>query len=301
MPGEDLSFAYYNPAQLSKSMDNSIDFNYINYFTDINYGYVSYAKHINELGSFSLGIYYMNYGEFIEANVNGEKTGTFTATEYAFPIIYSRNIDSSFQIGATLKPVYSKLENYTSFGLLADVGITYMIPEKKFAASLVVKNIGSQIKPYNEDNYEPVPFEVQIGITKKLLHAPFRFSIMAKNLETYDLSYKELNDAEPTNFNNTDKEIENHGDKFAENILRHFVFAMEFLPSKNFYVSLGLNYKRRRELQLTEKPGFTGFSYGFGFKISKLNFSYGRASYHLAGASNHFSISTNLSRFYKTM
>ena len=41
-----------------------------------------------------------------------------------------------------------------------------------------------------------------------------------------------------------------------------------------------------------------GFSWGFGIKISKFHFSYGRATYHLAGGSNHFSLSTNLSDFY---
>ena len=40
-----------------------------------------------------------------------------------------------------------------------------------------------------------------------------------------------------------------------------------------------------------------GFSWGFGIRISKFHLNYGRASYHLAGASNHFSITTDLSSF----
>jgi len=34
-------------------------------------------------------------------------------------------------------------------------------------------------------------------------------------------------------------------------------------------------------------------------KINKYRFSYGRSTYHLSGASNHFSLSVNLSEFYK--
>jgi len=299
LPDNDLSLAYHNPALLKESMHNQIVLNYVNYFTDINYGYVSYAREYNELGNFGIGLQYMNYGDFIEASELGDKTGTFSAVEYAFHLMYSKNIDSSFRFGAVLKPVYSRLDTYTSYGIMGDVGISYYNEDNLFMASFIVKNIGSQLKPYTTDNYEPVPFDVQIGISKKLLHAPFRFSMIAHHLETYDLSYKKINNAEPTNVLARSKEVESEGDDFFENMMRHMIFGVEFLPTENFFVALGLNYKRRRELQISEKPGFTGFSFGFGFKLSKFQFSYGRASYHLAGASNHFSISTNLSEFYR--
>jgi hypothetical protein len=74
---------------------------------------------------------------------------------------------------------------------------------------------------------------------------------------------------------------------------------MEFLPGENFYVNVGYNYQRRQELKVLVRVGMVGFSWGFGMKINKYRFSYGRATYHLAGASNHFSLSVNLSEFYK--
>ncbi|MGC9344429.1 MAG: hypothetical protein ACP5E3_17120 [Bacteroidales bacterium] len=86
---------------------------------------------------------------------------------------------------------------------------------------------------------------------------------------------------------------------FADNLMRHIILGIEFMPFENFYASMGYNYLRRQELKINNKPGMVGFSWGFGFKISKFHFSYGRASYHLAGGSNHFSLSTNLSEFYK--
>lgn len=299
LPDKDLAFAYHNPALLNNNMHNQVVMNYVNYFSGINYGYTSYSRSYDNIGSFGAGLHYINYGEFIEANELGEKTGNFGASEYAFYLMYSKQIDSSFSVGATLKPVYSQLETYTSFGILGDIGVTYYNADNLFMASFVVKNLGSQIKPYTSDNYEDVPFDIQLGISKKLLHAPFRFSITAHHLETLDLSYEKRNNAEPSNVTNTSEEIETEGDDFFENFMRHMIFGMEFLPTENFFVALGLNYKRRRELQIADKPGFTGFSYGFGFKLSKFRFSYGRASYHLAGASNHFSISANLSEFYK--
>ncbi len=81
--------------------------------------------------------------------------------------------------------------------------------------------------------------------------------------------------------------------------MRHLIFGVEFIPFENFYLRAGYNYQRRQELKISSRVAMVGFSYGFGIKISKFHLSYGRATYHLAGASNHFSISTNFSSFYK--
>jgi len=77
------------------------------------------------------------------------------------------------------------------------------------------------------------------------------------------------------------------------------VFGVEFSPLKSFYIRGGYNYQRRSEMKIESRIAMVGFSWGFGIKISKFHLSYGRASYHLAGASNHFSLSSDLSSFYK--
>jgi hypothetical protein len=77
------------------------------------------------------------------------------------------------------------------------------------------------------------------------------------------------------------------------------ILGVEFIPIKSFYFRAGLNYERRKELMIDTQPGMVGFSWGFGLKISKFQLSYGRATYHMAGASNHFSININLSEFIR--
>ncbi|HRP61387.1 MAG TPA: hypothetical protein PK833_14035, partial [Vicingus sp.] len=71
------------------------------------------------------------------------------------------------------------------------------------------------------------------------------------------------------------------------------------IPSKSFSVRFGLNIKRRAELGLDDRAGLAGFSWGLGFRIKKFYFSYGSARYHLAGSSNHFTVTTNIGDFYK--
>jgi hypothetical protein len=47
-------------------------------------------------------------------------------------------------------------------------------------------------------------------------------------------------------------------------------------------------------MKVVSRPGFVGFSWGFGLKVSKFNFNYARAAYHLNGSPNYISLSTNL-------
>ncbi len=73
-------------------------------------------------------------------------------------------------------------------------------------------------------------------------------------------------------------------------MMRHVIVGTEIIPHKNFYFSLGYNYQRRRELQTEAKVSGIGFSWGFGLNTSLLSLEFGRASYHLAGSSNHVSL-----------
>ena len=81
--------------------------------------------------------------------------------------------------------------------------------------------------------------------------------------------------------------------------MRHLVLGIELLPSPNFTIRAGYNYQLRQELRLDEKMSTVGFSWGFGFRISRFQLNYGSVRYHLAGASNLISIAINLNDGYK--
>jgi hypothetical protein len=300
LPEDDLNLPFHNPALLSPDMSDNMLLNYVGYFAGIKYGYASYAKSYKTIGNFAVGLHYIDYGDFTYADVNGIRDGEFGASEYALNMIYSRKIDSFIRVGITVKPIYSSFEKYNSIGIATDLGIEYFNPAKLFSAGLVLKNIGTQITTYyGSAGREPLPFEIQAGISQKLAYAPFRFSILLQHMQKWDLSYESTLDN-----NNLFDPLSGEGneksgiDKFADNMMRHVILGMEFLPTDNFYVSLGYNYLRRQELKISTRPAMVGFSWGFGLKVSKFHLSYGRASYSLAGASNHFSISTNLAEFY---
>ncbi|MDA3891363.1 MAG: type IX secretion system protein PorQ [Salinivirgaceae bacterium] len=291
----DISLANENPALFSSATDGKLAVEYINYISDINFGYTSYSKHYDKIGTIGLGIQYFNGGTFIEADEYGYKYGNFSTSEFALNLSYAKALDSSFTIGATFKPIYSQLAQYNSFGLAMDVGGAYTSENRLFTASLLFKNMGAQITSYIDET-APLPFDIQAGIATKLEHAPFRFSIVAHNLQKPKLSYTQTNWVEPGNM-----EIDNEVEKDAtilQDVMNHMIFGVEFTPTKTFFIRGGYNFMRRKELALEEKPGMTGFSWGFGFKIKRLHFSYANVKYHPSSVSNHMAITTNINDFF---
>jgi len=296
----DLNFAFHNPAMLDRSTDNQLVTNYVNYFTDINYGYFCYAKSFEQAGNFAFGVHYIDYGDFTRTDYLGTITGNFTASEYAFNLMWSKSLDSMFTVGVNLKPIGSHLDSYRSYGIAADFGVMYSNPKRLLSAGFVLKNVGTQIRAYTEGNYEPLPFDCQIAITKRLAHAPFRFTLLAHHLQIFDLTFENPNNPSITIDPFTGEIIKQS--KFREGfdkVMRHVNLGVELLITDNFYFNVGYNHQRKKEMEIETRAGGVGFSWGFGVKLSRFHISYGRATYHLAGASNHFSLSTNFNEFFQ--
>jgi hypothetical protein len=296
----DITQSLFNPSLITEEMDNNLALSFVDYFSDINYGYATYAKKFDKIGTYTASMQYLNYGEFVYADETGQTFGTFTANDLALNIGWGRALDSLFSIGANMKLIYSGLEDYQSFGLAVDVAGTYHNPEKRLTVSLIARNIGTQLKPYRSGNYERLPFEINLGISQKLKHLPFRYSILLTNLQKWDLTYDDPNDPSRQRDPITGEFIEKDAfSEFADKALRHVVLGGEFIPSKYFSIRFGYNYQRRQEMSVSNKVGTVGFSWGLAFMVSKFQFEYSRATYHLNGSPNYITIRTNLSDFVK--
>lgn len=296
----DISLAPNNPSIITPEMNNHLALSFVDYYTDINYGFASYGKHFNKLGSFAATMQYINYGTFQYADESGERYGSFKAGEYALSIGWGRQLDSLFSIGANFKTIYSSLEANSSLGIAVDIAGTYSTPDD-FTVSLIARNIGRQLTTY-QDETEPLPFELQLGLSKKLKHVPFRYSILLTHLETPDLTYNDPTDPDNAvdpltgeTFND-----ENQLEDISDKVLRHIIIGGEFTPTDNISLRIGYNYRRRQELMVDSKISTVGFSWGLGVKISHFHFNYSRSAYHLHGSPNYLTVTTDLSAFMKT-
>jgi len=293
----DITLVESNPSLINPGMSNKLGVAYVDFFSDVNYGFATYAKSFNNIGSFAASMKYISYGKFDYATVTGERTGQFNAGETALNIGWGRQLDTLFSIGANLKFIYSSLESYNSFGMAVDVAGSYISRDRSFTVSLIAKNIGRQLTAYEGGNIEPLPFELQLGLAKKLKHLPFRYSILYNNLEKWDLRYDDPGQAQTDPISG--EVVKDSGiEVFADNLMRHLVFGGELLIGKNISLRGGYNYRRRQEMKVTTKPGTVGFSWGIGIRISKFHFSYARSAYHLVGSPNYITLTTNLSDFF---
>jgi hypothetical protein len=298
---DDLNMPFHNPSLLNDQMHNHLVLNYVDYFAGINYGYAAYARSYKGIGNFAAGLHYLNYGKFQGADETGAFTSTFRAADYALNIMFSRRLDSLFSVGINLKPIYSCLESYNSFALAVDAGIVYHNPDWMVTAALVLRNAGLQLSRYVPNGErEPLPFDIQLGFSQGLKHAPLRFFVVADHLEKWDLTYQTKEDIKNQANELTGEATEKSSfDIFGDKLMRHITLGTEILLGKNLFFSVGYNYRRRQEMKVDSKPGMVGFSWGVNVRISKFRISYGRPVTHLAGGSNHFSLSLDLDEFYK--
>lgn len=297
---DDVNLAYANPAMLNAQVHQQLAFNHNFHFGGISNGYAAYGHHLQKPEiSLHAGIQYVNYGTFDLTNDRGEIEGQFKASEYALVLGGAKMVDERVALGANLKMISSQLESYTSLGFTSDLAAMYLDTAKSLVISLVFRNVGSQVQTYREANFEPLPFDLQIGLSKKLKYLPFRFSVIYHHLDRWNVIYDDPNQ-ENNSINFGDINTERSPTSiWIDNFFRHLVFNGEFLLGKkeNFRLRLGYNHFLRKELSVENFRSLAGFSFGLGVKINRFRLDYGRTNYHLAGGINHLSISTNLREF----
>ena len=292
---DDLTMALNNPALLNSSMTKKVSVNYAGYFKEIKSGATGFAYEHEKYGIFAIGINYFSYGKFAGFDETGVSTGEFKASDYAFNLLYAKDLFKNFRAGINFKNIISQYEIYKSYGIAFDLGLNYRT-ENDFSFALCGKNIGTQIKPYYKGHYEKLPFDLQAGVSKKLAHAPFTLSITAHNLHKPNLSYDLPYGNDITIFDTGTEKENGKFINFLDNSLRHIVLGVEFSPIKSFYFNLGYNHKMKKEMTIYNKSGIIGISWGFGLKLKKFQIAYSRSKYHFAGGVNNFSITLNLDK-----
>lgn len=298
---DDPVFAAANPAALNPMMNGHLAFNHNFFLTDIQHGYAAYAHHLDKLGFTVQGaLQYMKYGDMKRADEFGNIQGDVKAGETAFTLGAARKLTERFSLGLNLRLGVSTLDIYQATALVADAGLMYADTARRLTMGLVIRNAGTQMATYNGVR-EPLPFDVQIGITKRLKHLPFRFGIVAHHLHDWDIRYNDPNaQDDEVLFFGEDQPEENKLSAGIDNFFRHLIFNGEFLLGKNegFRLRVGYNHLRKRELTVRNYRSLAGFSGGVGVKIKRFRVDFGYASYHLAGGVVHLGVGTNLRDFF---
>ncbi|MFK8038605.1 MAG: type IX secretion system protein PorQ [Crocinitomicaceae bacterium] len=294
----DLNLSIVNPASISSEVNDHVAINHAFYPAGISVGQLMLGRDFNKIGTVVMHLRYANYGRFIQRDNTGLEIGKFTAGDYALGGSYGKKLNDRFSIGGTINIVLSQYESYFSLGTGVDFGAMYHNPNSQLTATILARNIGTQIKSYSKKNREPLPIELLAAVSYRLPHAPFRFSLTLHDLNSFDLSYNDPN-AKPIVDDFSQDTIPVFKASIAEKIFRHANFGIEILPTETFFIRLGYNFDRRQTFAIADRTTISGFSGGFGLKVKKLHVNYSVAFHSPAGVNNMLSITSNFGSWKK--
>ena len=287
---DDINLMEQNPALLGPEIDMQVGFNYMHYLGASNFAGVRYGMAAGDRGAWSIGIQYLGYGTMSQTEADGSVVGTFSPQDVVFSGMYAHDFTDRLRGGINVKMIYSSYEQYTAFAMATDLGLNYYDPDHDMSLSLVLKNLGGQIKRFDND-YDRLPFDIQLGWMQRLGSSPFQLSITAWHLNKWNLPYYDMED--------NGSEIRVLKQSFISNLFRHLVFGLQYAPSDKFYIALGYNYKTRTDMSTYNRNILSGFSIGAGLKVKSFALGVAYAQPHKSGSSIMLNLSTNLNELLR--
>ncbi len=291
---KDISIASQNPALLRDSMDAQIAAAFNLFFAGIGNYHLMYVKNSLPLKmQLAAAVNFFNYGKTIATDAAGNIMGSFHPVDYVVTISAAQEFKPQWHYGLNLKYIESNYGQYTSNGIAGDFGITYTDENKFIQVGFLAKNMGSQIKAYGTEK-EDLPFDVQLGFSKKLSSIPLQVSITLHHLHQFDIRYQDTSLNE-----NIFSENPSNKKYTIDKIFRHVILATQFYIGDKIELTVGYNHLRRSELKISSgSNGFNGFSLGLGVLFNKIQFRYASGYYQNSKGYHQFGINMNLREYF---
>ena len=259
---DDASLIFHNPALLSSVSDKSINLNYMHYMKGVKIASAAFNKTITDKASWAVSGQYIDYGSIKEVDAANNISGNFTAKDIAIAGYFSYMLSEHIAGGIAAKFITSYIGQYSSMAVGVDLGLNYYNSENELSFSLVAKNLGGEIKSY-ENDFTRMPIDFQAGVSKQLTNTPFRFSATLNDLGHWD--YKFIN---------------------------HLSLGIGYILSDQIWIGGGYNFRLKNEMSIKssddiedESSHGAGLTVGAGINLErfKINISYGK--YHVSSSS----------------
>lgn len=149
---EDASSAYWNPAAMAAVLGTNAMLMHNEYIQSVRLEQIT-LTHETDYGTIGFGFsgLYMDELDRYEDIPSSQPLGTYPVYDVAVSVGFSRYIFPDVAIGASVKPVYEKIDDQSARGVAFDIGVYHVsrIPGVKLAA--VVSNLGAPIKFVEQD------------------------------------------------------------------------------------------------------------------------------------------------------
>ena len=270
--------ALTNPSVLDSSLNGKASVTYTDLFASAYQGALAFTHTFKKFGNVGFGLQYINYGSFKLTEYTGEITGNFSVNDFMLSVGWGKQIEKNLYIGATFKPLFSFYESYTSVALTFDISATYVSNNKDWQGSVILKNAGRQIHSFHKER-DTLPFDIQIGISKQMSHAPLIFYVVAHNTTKWNIKENDKLTSKENISLDGDNKKENKFSDFLDNGFRHLHFAVDITPRK-----------QHKEMNVDDVLSFAGLSYGIGIKWKQFTLNYARNEYHAYGSPNYITL-----------
>ena len=256
---DDASLIFHNPALIQNVTDRTLNLNMMTYMQGTVTASALFVKAWGERATWGVSGRYMDYGEMKEMNNQGTQLGTFGARDVALAGTLSYGLTEHISGGITAKMAASYMGNYNSLAALVDIGLNYWDANGEWSLSAVAKNLGGQLDAF-EDDFERMPLDLQVGISKRLLNSPLRLSLTLVRLNDWEYNFG-----------------------------KHLVVGADLLLGTQFYIGAGYNALRASEMKISngseESVHGAGLSIGGGIQLERLKLHVAYGKYHVSASS----------------
>ena len=265
---DDPTLLFHNPALINNVSDKSLNLNFMTYMEGAKTASASFVKAYKERASWAASAQYMDYGTIKETTVDNVQTGDFSARDIALAGSFAYMLTNRISGGITGRFISSHIAGYSSAAVAIDLGVNYFDEAHSWSLSAVAKNLGGQIKAYDDD-FERIPLDLQLGVTKRLVGSPLRLSMTLSRLNRWDTG-----------------------------LIRHVAVGADLLLGDNIYVAAGYNFRRAHEMKISDSDGESnhgaGLSLGAGIQLERFKLQASYAKYHVSAWSLLVNVSYSL-------
>ena len=265
IPDDDASLLFHNPALISNVTDKSLALSYMNYMEGVNVGGATFVKAWGERATWGVQAMYIDYGEMKQTTADNVQIGEVSAKEVMVGATLSYLLTDRIAGGVSTKLISSHIAGYSALAVGVDLGLNYYDDETLLSVAAVARNLGGQVKAF-EDEFEKLPFDLQLGVSKQLVGAPLRFSATMTRLNSWD-------------------------DRF----INHLVVGADLLLSQQIFLAAGYNFRRADEMKISDGEGESShgaaLSLGAGLQLERFKLQVAYANYHVSTASLLFNVS----------
>ena len=265
---DDATMIFHNPALICGVSDKSINLNYMTYMEGAKNVSASFIKLTGERSAWGVSAQLMDYGRINQTTVYNENLGKFSARDIAIAGTYAYELTDRISGGITAKFITSTIADYNSLAVGVDLGLNYLDIDRGWSISAVARNLGGQIKAY-EDEFERIPFDLQLGVSKRLLNSPLRFHATLSRLTDWDEAFG-----------------------------RHLALGADVLLGENIYIAAGYNFRKAQQMKISDTDGSSahgaGLSLGAGISLQRFKLHLGWGKYHVSTSSLLINISYTL-------